>query len=105
MNTTTSNNPIMAAVGEDMNQMITGGDQLPSRDTSGNRFYNHGENRILRIYEPKVRLIQNAITKALKELGIGEATRKILGTELQAAQDSRLIRGRGQSLHRTGKGR
>lgn len=87
MNTTTSNNPIMAAVGEDMNQMITGGDQLPSRDASGNRFYNHGENRILRIYEPKVRLIQNAITKALKELGIGEATRKILGTELQAAQE------------------
>lgn len=87
MNTTTSNDPIMAAVGEDMNQMITGGDQLPSRDASGNRFYNHGENRILRSYESKVRLIQNAITKALKGLGIGEATRKILGTELQAAQE------------------
>lgn len=87
MNTTSTNNPIMAAVGEDVNQMITGGDQFPSRDASGNRFYNHGENRILRIFEPKVRLIQSAITKALKELEIGEATRKILGAELQAAQE------------------
>jgi hypothetical protein len=77
----------MAAVGEDVNQMITGGDQFPSRDASGNRDFNHGENRILRIYETKVRLIQNAITKALKELGIGEAARKILGAELQAAQE------------------
>jgi len=87
MNTTTTNNPIMVAVGEDVNQIITGGNQLPSRDSSGNRFYNHGENRVLRIYEPKVSLIQNAITKALKELKIVEATRKILGAELQSAQE------------------
>lgn len=87
MNTTTTNNPIMAAVGEDVSQMITGGEQLPSRDASGNRFYNHGENKMFRIYEPKVRLNQNAITTASKEVEIGEATRKILGAELQAAQE------------------
>ena len=87
MNTTTTNNPIMAAVGEDVNQMITGDEQLPLRDASGNRLFNLGENRILGIFEPLVRKIQNAIKKAQKELGIGEATRKILGTELQAAQE------------------
>lgn len=86
MNSTTTKNPILTAVGEDASQTITGGTQLPSRDASGNRFYNIGENRVFRIFEPKVRLIQNAIKKALKELGIGEATRKILGAELQAAQ-------------------
>lgn len=86
MNSTTTKNPILTAVGEDASQTITGGTQLPSRDASGNRFYNIGENRVFRIFEPKVRLIQNAIKKALKELGICEATRKILGAELQAAQ-------------------
>ena len=86
MSSTTTKNPILTAVGEDASQTITGGTQLPSRDASGNRFFNLGENRMLRIFEPKVRLIQNAIKKALKELGICEATRKILGAELQAAQ-------------------
>lgn len=86
MNSTTTKNPILTAVGEDASQTITGGTRLPSRDASGNRFYNIGENRVFRIFEPKVRLIQNAIKKALKELGICEATRKILGAELQAAQ-------------------
>ena len=86
MNSTTTKNPILTAVGEDASQTIAGGTQLPLRDASGNRFYNIGENRVFRIFEPKVRLIQNAIKKALKELGIGEATRKILGAELQSAQ-------------------
>lgn len=87
MNSTTPKNPILTAVGEDASQTITGGAQLPSRDASGSRFFNLGENRTLRIFEPKVRLVYNAIKKALKELGIGEATRKILGAELQAAQN------------------
>lgn len=87
MNSTTPKNPILTAVGEDASQTITGGAQLPSRDASGSRFFNLGENRTLRIFEPKVRQIDNAIKKALKELGIGEATRKILGAELQAAQN------------------
>lgn len=87
MNSTTPNNPILTAVGEDASQTITGGAQLPSRDASGSRFFNLGENRVLRIFEPKVRLVYNAIKKALKELGIGEATRNILGAELQAAQN------------------
>ena len=86
MNSTTPKNPILTAVGEDASQTITGGAQLPSHDASGSRFFNLGENRTLRIFEPKVRLVYNAIKKALKEKGIGEATRKILGTELQAAQ-------------------
>lgn len=87
MNSTTPKNPILTAVGEDASQTITGGAQLPSRDASGSRFFNLGENRMLRIIEPKVRQIDNAIKKALKELGICEATRKILGAELQAAQN------------------
>lgn len=87
MNSTTPKNPILTAVGDDASQTITGGAQLPSRDASGSRFFNLGENRTLRIFEPKVRQIDNAIKKALKELGIGEATRKILGAELQAAQN------------------
>ena len=61
MSSTTTKNPILTAVGEDASQTITGGTQLPSRDASGNRFFNLGENRMLRIFEPKVRLIQNAI--------------------------------------------
>ena len=87
MNSTTIKNPILTAVGEDASQTITGGTQLPSRDASGNRFFNLGENRTLRIFAPKVRQIDNAIKKALRELGIGEATRKILGAELQTAQN------------------
>lgn len=87
MNSNTTKNPIQAAVSEDVSQTITGGSQLPSRDATGKRFFNLGENKILRIFEPKVCQIQNAIKKALKELEIGEAMRKILGTELQAAQE------------------
>lgn len=87
MNSNTTKNPIQAAVSEDVSQTITGGAQLPSRDAAGNRFFNLGENKILRIFEPKVCQIQNAIKKAFKELEIGEAMRKILGTELQAAQE------------------
>lgn len=90
MNSNTTKNPIQAAVSEDVSQTITGGAQLPSRDAAGNRFFNLGENKILRIFEPKVCQIQNAIKKAFKELEIGEAMRKILGNELQAAQEKYL---------------
>ncbi len=88
MNSTTIKNPIQTVVSEDVNQVITGGAQLPLRDASGHSSSNMGENKIFRIFEAKVRQIQDAIKKALKEIGIGEATRKLLLGKLQAARET-----------------
>lgn len=85
MDITTSNNSILTSVSEDVNQIISGGAQLPSRDASGKRFFNQGELKVLRTLESKVRQMLNSIKKALNELKIGEATRKMLGNELEKA--------------------
>lgn len=87
MSTNSTKNPIQAAASEDVSQIIAGNAPLPSRDATGRRFFNLGENIILRNFEPKARQIQNAIKKALKELKICESTRAILCNQLQAEQE------------------